>query len=113
MTIRMRGPWILATVEGLAGVSENTGVYEIRERDGDTIDIDYAGAREPFGLRSALASAIGADGDDSLEFRCETHVLYMTRFIEVVLEFRSRHGGAGPERVTRRHPEIAGRITPG
>lgn len=109
----MRGRWIVATSDGLAGVSENTGVYEIRRRDGDTIDIDYAGAREPFGLRSALVSAIGSDGDDTLEFRCEVHVLYMTRFAELVLEFRSRHEGVGPERVIARHAQVGGHIIPG
>lgn len=109
----MDGPWTVATAAALAGISENTGVYEIRRRDGETIDIDYAGAHEPFGLRSAITAAVGASGDDSLEFRYEVHVLYMTRFLELVLEFRSRHDGVGPERVTRRHPEVAGRITPG
>lgn len=108
----MRHAWVVATSESLTRITENTGVYEIRRRDDDTIDIDYAGVREPFGLRSAITSAIGPEGDDMLEFRYETHVLYMTRFIEVVLEFRSRHGGIGPERVAHRHPEVTGRITP-
>lgn len=113
MSVGMQGPWTLATVAALNKVPEATGVYEIRSRcDGNIVDIDFAGARETFGLRSALASAVGTAVDGSLEFRFEQHVLYMTRFLEVVLEFRSRHGGVGPERVTMRHPEIQGRIRP-
>lgn len=113
MSVGMQGPWTVATADALTQIPEGTGVYEIRSRcGGEIVDIDFAGARETFGLRSAVASAIGAAADGSLEFRYEQHVLYMTRFLEVVLEFRSRHGGVGPERVTLHHPEIEGRITP-
>jgi hypothetical protein len=112
MSSWMTAAWRPATAEALAISAVGTGVYEIRDPDGEVVDIDYAGAREPFGLRSALERALADDLDRGYEFRYEPAVLYMSRYVELVLDHKFRHDGQEPARLVRRGVHIPGRIRP-
>ncbi|WP_310961233.1 hypothetical protein [Nocardioides terrisoli] len=108
----MTAPWIRATPENLSRVIIGTGVFEIREPTGEVIDIGFAGALEPFGLRSALDRELGHGGAQGLEFRYEPHVLYMSRFVELVLDHKFRNAGEEPVRLRERGTHVPGRIRP-
>jgi hypothetical protein len=113
MTIEMSKPWLPATAEQLGTIPATTGVYEIRRRDGEVLDIGYVGARAPFGLASTVPGVVAAMGEEDLEFRCETHVQYQTRYQELVLVHKARNGGQLPARVAERPIAVPGRLSPG
>lgn len=105
-------PWHQVGAHELEQAPVGTGVYEIRDPNGVTTDIGYAGARETFGLRSLLQRELGDGQHDGYEFRWESHVTYMSRYVELVLEHMSRHDGQVPDRVRERPVQIHGHITP-
>jgi hypothetical protein len=113
MSSEMSKPWRPATAEQLASIPASTGVYEVRRRDGEVMDIGYAGARAPFGLASTVPEVLGALGGEDLEFRCESHVQYQTRYQELVMVHRARNGGQLPARVEGRPIAVPGRLSPG
>jgi hypothetical protein len=112
MNPAMTKPWLPVSVHGLSEVPVSTGVYEIRDSDGVTTDIGYAGSRETFGLRSLIQRELGDGQHERYEFRWESHVIYMSRYVELVLEYKSRHDGQVPDKVRQRPVQIHGRITP-
>jgi hypothetical protein len=115
VSARMTKPWLEAAPVEVAWIPAVTGVYEIRDANETVLDIGYAGAREPFGLRSAiravLESVLEEEGREGLQFRYESHVQYMTRYIELVLAHRALHGGEEPARVARRPIPVTGRLS--
>lgn len=111
MSIAMTKAWRPASDAELSTIPSTTGVYELRRRDGELLDIGYAGSREPFGLASAIAAAVAAAGGDDLEFRHEVHVQYRSRHIELVLVHRSRTDGLPPA-LEERYAHIRGRLSP-
>jgi hypothetical protein len=113
VSVEMSKAWRPATADELAMIPATTGVYQIRRRDGEVLDIGYAGARAPFGLASTVPEVVGALGGEDLEFRCETHVQYQTRYQELVLVHKARNGGQLPTRVAERSIAIPGRLSPG
>jgi hypothetical protein len=113
MTPWMTKPWTDATAAALESVPVSTGVFEIRSGTGEVLDISYAGAREPFGLRSALQRVVGELSEAGLQFRYEQHVQYHSRYLELVLSHRSRHQGQSPRRVAERSPGVHGRLSVG
>lgn len=111
MSIEIGKPWLRATPAELAAAPVGTGIYEVRDASGITIDIGYAGAREPFGLRSVL-TAIADAAEERIEFRYESHVQYMSRYVELVLDYKNRHGSV-PSAVADRDTHADGHIDPG
>ncbi len=112
MSAGISKPWREATDAELDTVSVSTGVYEICADDGEIIDIDYAGSRELFGLRSRLRRIVYELGVNGLKFRLEEHIQYQSRYVEVVLDYMAQHDGSLPERVACRRIPVHGRITP-
>lgn len=104
--------WLVATPEALAEVPVTTGVYEVAVDD-ETVDIGYAGSHEPFGLRSAIARVVAELGGEAVSFRHEQHVQYHSRYVEIVLSHKARHGGSVPVRVQNRQIPVLGRISQG
>lgn len=113
MSSWMTAEWQPATSARLEEAMVGTGVYELRDPTGEVVDIGFAGGREIFGLRSALGRALAGNLDAGWSFRCEPHVQYMSRYVELVLDFKFRHGGNLPARAQLRGIEISGRIDPG
>lgn len=105
--------WIDAVPHQLDHLPVTTGVYEVRSGTGEIIDIDYAGSREPFGLRSAIKRVVDEVGGDAVQIRYEQHVQYQSRYHELVLNHKAHHGGTLPARIAGREPAVRGRISPG
>ncbi|MBV6760367.1 DUF7508 domain-containing protein [Rhodococcus opacus] len=110
MSIFMTKPWLKSSADELRTVPVSTGVYEIADADGTVVDIGFAGALEPFGLRSKLTTLSGEYSIDGMQFRYELHVQYQSRYTELVLSHRSRHG-ALPAKVVERGEEFHGHLS--
>ncbi|MER7274899.1 hypothetical protein ABT369_10610 [Dactylosporangium sp. NPDC000244] len=116
MSASMTKPWIDLTPAALAEIPVGTGVYEIRDAGGEVLDIGYAGAREPFGLRSAIqrvSAELAGQSGVGLQIRYEQHVQYRSRHIELVLSHRAHQDGRVPDRVAAREPAVHGRLAVG
>jgi hypothetical protein len=107
----MSKPWLDATTAEMARIPPVTGVYEVRDADGVVLDIGYAGSREPFGLKSRIGAVVAGEGRGGLQFRYESQVVYMSRYVELVLAHRAFHGGADPYRVAQRPIPVIGRLS--
>ncbi|MER5437688.1 hypothetical protein [Streptomyces sp. NPDC002790] len=112
MSVEISKPWRTATDAELEQIPCITGVYEVREGGGEVLDIGYAGAREPFGLRSRIKTVVIEEDREGLEFRYESHIQYLTRYAELVMVHRAHHEGAEPPRVAGREIPVKGRLTP-
>lgn len=77
-----------AGVEGT--IPGNLGVFEIGDADGNVLEVGFAGARSPFGLRGVLSERFAHPGEARL-FRYEVNQMYRTRFIEL-----QRQAGVSP-----------------
>lgn len=108
----MEKPWAGLTVEAVAEVPAQLGVFQVAERDNGVetvVHIGYAGGREPFGLRTALGRLVEANhGQIDRLFRFELTHAYLTRWEELLMVHQARHGElpAG----NRDHPHPVGRL---
>ncbi len=99
------GPWRPLTEVELAKVPAQLGVFQLADEQGAVQRIGYAGAREPFGMRSALkrflcpgASAAGTTPDTPTpkrqpqRFRYEFTANYASRYDELLMRHIAAHG---------------------
>lgn len=108
MGIRLRKPWQPLTEEAVAELSGQLGVYEIGDAAGEVARIGFAGGREPFGLRSALAAELEAATGPL--FRYEVNQQYLTRFQELLMVHVADHGCLPPDQP---EPDLRlGRLSP-
>lgn len=109
MSIFMTKEWREVTAEELRSIPVSTGVYQIADADETILDIGIAGALEPFGLRSKITQDLKAMPNEGFKFRYEEHFQYQSRYVELVLAHKSRHG-AIPPKVEERGETFRGRI---
>ncbi len=106
--LQLAKPWIDLSAEAIAAVPAQLGVYQIGDDDGTVVRIAYAGGREPFGLRSALAAELEAA--TGTRFRLELTSGYLTRWEELLMLHRAEHGRLPPGNADRLTP--VGRLRP-
>jgi hypothetical protein len=107
----MSKSWAELRPESIARLSAQLGVYEIASTEGTIAKIGYAGGRQPFGMRSALAGELEAAGGEARLFRFEFTHGYLTRWQELLMLHQADHGELPPgnaDRVGR-----IGRLSPG
>jgi hypothetical protein len=107
--LRLTKPWTTLDAESIAAIPAQLGVYQIGDDDGAVIRVGYAGGREPFGLRSALAAEL--DAGTGTRFRHELTHGYLTRWEELLMLHRAEHGELPPGNADRLTP--VGRLRPG
>lgn len=74
-----------------------TGVYEVLDRGGDTIDIGVADARSTFGLRGVLRTWLLDHGArQGWSVRWEVAVVYLPRYHELLMDYAARAEGLPP-----------------
>lgn len=86
----IRNSWTPLHLDHILKVEAAVGVYELR-RNGETLRIDYAGAKSPFGLRGALIDELN-DQAEGIEFRAEVVSTYLSRWSELMSWYRTRTG---------------------
>lgn len=113
MGLRMTKPWVELTQQTIDALPAQLGVYEIANAVGEVQKIGYAGGREPFGMRSALADELVSSGlvGSELTFRHEFTHGYLTRWQELLMVYEADHARLPSGNADRtRH---LGRLTPG
>lgn len=88
----IRGPWQPLSTESAHDLPGCLGVYELAEPDGTVLRIGYAGGRSLYGLRGELASAAAEPRARPVMFRVEQNMQYLTRWRELLMIHRARHG---------------------
>lgn len=92
----IREAWRPLTEAAIADLPATLGVYEIGDADGSTLYIGYAGGRSLFGLRSALGDYLAGYAGQGTQFRVELNMQYISRWKELLMDHRSRHGVLPP-----------------
>ena len=99
MAMRMSKQWITLTLENIAALPAQLGVYEIADADGSTVKFGYAGGTETFGIRTALERELGSAGErdaGATMFRHEFTHGYLTRWQELLMVHKADHGALPP-----------------
>lgn len=109
--LEMTKPWLPLTIEALPSVPAQLGVYQLGDERGRVLTIGYAGGREPFGLRSALADECRDGQADARQVRFEVTHGYLTRWEELLMVHHAQHGELPPGNAD--HPHRLGRLSLG
>ncbi len=93
MQMRMSKPWVELTESAIDALPAQLGVYEIADDADAVIKIGYAGGREPFGMRTALAAelTLATELGHSVRFRHEFTHGYLTRWQELLMIYQFDH----------------------
>ncbi len=91
MKLRLEKPWFDLTPENVRRLPGQLGVYQVGDAGGTVQRIGYAGARELFGLRSALEREMGSASPGS-RFRVEVNTQYQSRWRELLMLHMLDHG---------------------
>lgn len=108
-SLRLDKPWQPLTEETVAALPGQLGVYQLGDEGGTVTKIGVADARQPFGLRSALAAELATGAASSFRHEC-THG-YLTRWQELLMVYRADHGEL--PRDNRGDEGQLGRLSPG
>lgn len=106
--LRIEKAWVDLTAENAAKLPGQLGVYQVADATGAVAHIGYAGARELFGLRSALQREAGSHPTGH-RFRVEVNTQYQSRWRELLMLHVLDHGALPPENETDR-PASLGRL---
>lgn len=109
----MAKPWLPLNAEAVAALPGQLGVFQLANGPvgAEVITrIGYAGGREPFGLRGALATVLDEDhhGAPPVWFRYELTHAYLTRWEELLMVHQAMHGELPPG--NQDHPHAVGRL---
>lgn len=111
MAVRLAKPWRPLDEAAVAALPGQLGVYQVADADGTVVRIGAAGARELFGLRSALSRELKQWGAGH-RFRLEVTTAYHTRWQELLMVHVHDHG-ALPAGNQSDRPTRLGRLSPG
>ncbi len=109
MKLRLEKPWLDLTAENVRRLPGQLGVYQVADASGAVLHIGYAGARELFGLRSALERALAAHPTGT-QFRVEVNTQYQSRWRELLMLHKLDHGALPPGNEADR-PATLGRLS--
>ncbi|MBM3645439.1 MAG: hypothetical protein FJX02_14000 [Alphaproteobacteria bacterium] len=109
MRLRLDGPWRPLDAAEVARLPGQLGVYQIADGEGRIAKIGEAGARAPFGLRTALERELAARGP-GWRFRVEVNMQYRTRWFELLMVHRADHGALPPDNAA--DSPALGRLSP-
>ena len=79
MGIRLEKNWEILDSARIKALPGQLGVYQIADEDEQIISVGYAGAKEPFGIRSALEREILLHGNVATQFRYEFTSNYQSK----------------------------------
>ncbi|WP_423920461.1 DUF7508 domain-containing protein [Candidatus Poriferisodalis sp.] len=92
MGIRLEKPWQRLHDEVIAVLPAQLGVYHVADADSTVLSVGFAGAREPFGMQSALRREIEQLGQAARQFRCEFTSNYRSRWDELLMLHLADYG---------------------
>ncbi|MDE0874870.1 MAG: hypothetical protein OSA88_13500 [Acidimicrobiales bacterium] len=92
MGIRLDKPWERLDSDSVSSLQAQLGVYQVADDDGNVLSVGYAGAKHPFGIRSALEHEIRLHGKKATLFRYEFTSNYRSRWDELLMLHLHDHG---------------------
>ena len=110
MTIRLDKPWIALSLQAVAALPGQLGVYQLADEDGCIVYIGFAGGRSAFGLRGELERAFRERPAGAAQFRHEVNMQYLSRYKELMMLHVADHGGLPAH--NRDAPSTFGRLSP-
>ena len=90
-------PWQRADLDEIQSIPAVLGVYELGDAGGAVIYVGFAGAREPFGMRSRLLHHFGdaetnrVISDSASQYRWESTQQYTSRHVELLMQHLRDH----------------------
>ena len=85
MSIRLEKPWLALNSENVNCLQGQLGVYQIANAEKEILSINYAGGRSLFGLQGELTDLLEKSEGQTLYFRVEVNMQYMTRHEELLM----------------------------
>jgi hypothetical protein len=110
MGIRLDKPWEPLSPENVASLSAQLGVFHVADDEGKVLTVGYAGARDLFGMRTALEREMERHGSAATHFRYEFTSNYMSRWDELLMLHLHDHGGLPPHQADE--ADRVGRLSP-
>ena len=110
MGIRLDKPWRRLDDAAIAALPAQLGVYHVADADGTVLSVGFAGAREPFGMQTALRRELNEPDSAATQFRCEFTSNYRSRWDELLMLHLADHGEL-PE-PQRDQAQRVGRLSP-
>ncbi len=92
MGIRLDKPWRRLDDEAIEALPAQLGVYHVADAGGTVLSVGFAGAREPFGIQSALRRELTQLGPVATQFRCEFTSNYRSRWDELLMLHLADYG---------------------
>ncbi|MCY3586302.1 MAG: hypothetical protein F4190_00080 [Acidimicrobiales bacterium] len=92
MGIRLDKPWQPLDSTAIDALPAQLGVYQVADSGGTVLSVGYAGARELFGMQSALQREIEQLGAAATQFRCEFTSNYRSRWDELLMLHLADYG---------------------
>ena len=92
MSIRLNKPWIALSLDAVAALPGQLGVYQLADEDGCIVYIGFAGGRSTFGLRGELERALRERPAGAAQFRYEVNQQYTSRHRELLMLHVADHG---------------------
>ena len=92
MAIRLDKPWMALTLDAVAALPGQLGVYQLADEDGRIVYIGFAGGRSRFGLRGELECALHERWGGAAQFRYEVNQQYTSRHRELLMLHAADHG---------------------
>lgn len=92
MGIRLEKPWQPLNPDSVDSLQAQMGVFQVAAADGTILTVGYAGARDQFGIRTALAREIDRHGARATQFRYEFTSNYRSRWDELLMLHLHDHG---------------------
>ena len=110
MGIRLDKPWQRLDDGAIDALPSQLGVYHVADAEGRVLSVGFAGARELFGMQSALRREMAQHGGTATQFRCEFTSNYRSRWDELLMLHLADHGEL-PE-PQRDQAQRVGRLSP-
>ncbi len=92
MGIRLDKPWQRLEDAAIDALPAQLGVYHVAGDEGEVLSVGYAGAREPFGMQSALRREMEQHDGSATQFRYEFTSNYRSRWDELLMVHLADHG---------------------
>ena len=110
MGIRLEKPWQPLTSETVDALPAQMGVFHVADSDGQILTVGYAGARDLFGIRTALEREIERHGAAATQFRYEFTSNYRSRWDELLMLHLHDHGALPDHQAAE--ADRVGRLSP-
>ena len=110
MGIRLEKPWLELNTAAIDALPGQMGVFHVADANRKILTIGFAGARDLFGIRTALEREVERHGSAAALFRYEFTSNYRSRWDELLMLHLHDHGALPPHQADEANR--VGRLSP-